>query len=645
VLLPRITSSKKLQIPGNLRGVLFKYKSRVLNIQINHANMSSAITQNLPSSMSSPRKRSGAVLLLLTAWVIMPKLWVPSALGQTANGVFLPTATPYGQTYAAWSARWWQWNFSLPTTNHPIQDSAPIQTGQSGQVWFLGGTFGHGGNQTLMRSGSVPEGTALFIAIMESWADNANCPVPDNFTQAQLRSLAADFQNQVVGMSCTIDGNFTVDLSDSISTPYRVQSPAFNYNMPAVHNYADDLFGAVCYRNSSGTPYTVTGAVADGVYLMVAPLSPGAHTIHFSGSVAGVTQDVTYNLSVGSTPPVRLNLQLYAGNAGLTITGAVGTAYSVEYLSDLDQANNAGAWRFLNLLQPPTSPYLWIDGATPATGQRFYRAAAFVPLPNLSWIPPGTFTMGSPSNEVERAVSEGPQTVVTLTRGFFMGKYEVTQGEYETLMGNNPSVFLNGVPGLLGGTGDAVTNASRHPVEYVNWLDATNYCVRLTDRERRAGRLPPGWVYRLPTEAEWEYACRAGTTGAFPYGAALRSGMANFRGTQEYDSSVGTINNPGGIYLGRTTIVGSYEPNGWGLYDMLGNVWEWCSDWVDFSGLPGGNVIDPQGPATGSLRAIRGGGWYYNAKYCRSAERSSGPNPGEGGGHVGFRMVLAPTLQ
>jgi len=232
-----------------------------------------------------------------------------------------------------------------------------------------------------------------------------------------------------------------------------------------------------------------------------------------------------------------------------------------------------------------------------------------------------------------------------LTRGFFMGKYEVTQGEYADVMGNNPSFFRNGTNAF--GSGGVVTNESRHPVETLNWYQASNYCARLSKRERTAGRLPAGWEYRLPTEAEWEYACRAGTTSAFHYGPALRSGMANFPGTEEYDSSLGTTNNPDGIILGRSTEVGSYEPNGWGLYDMHGNVWEWCSDWWDGSGLPGGRVIDPQGPSSRpssvSGQVYRGGGWTGLAGYCRSANRNGNRSrdPGFSVNGLGFRVVLS----
>ena len=331
--------------------------------------------------------------------------------------------------------------------------------------------------------------------------------------------------------------------------------------------------------------------------------------------------------------PASLSIQTYAG---LSITGGVGRVYTVQYNTNLAQADG---WRGAGIVQLPSSPCLWVDTAVAATGRRFYRTVEGPT--NVAWIPAGTFTMGSAETEAERLSYEDPQTVVTLTRGFFMEKNEVTQGEYLDVMGSNPSYFRNGTPGCCGGTGGAVTNELRHPVEQVSWLDSTNYCGKQTARELAAGRIPAGWRYRLPTEAEWEYACRGGTTSAFHYGPALRSGMANFNGQYEYDASAGTVNNPAGIFLGRTTLVGSYEANGWGLYDMHGNVWEWCSD-VWSESLPGGRVVDPQGLAIGSYRVFRGGSWSYDAWRCRSAIRHGSRGPGSGNGYFGFRVVLAP---
>jgi formylglycine-generating enzyme required for sulfatase activity len=152
--------------------------------------------------------------------------------------------------------------------------------------------------------------------------------------------------------------------------------------------------------------------------------------------------------------------------------------------------------------------------------------------------------------------------------------------------------------------------------------------------------LPAGWAYRLPSEAEWEYSCRAGTATPFNLGPDLLSGMANFDGLYEYDATQGEVYNPDGVVLWRTVAVGGYAPNGWGLYDMHGNVWEWCLDWWAAS-LPGGRETNPPGPATGAERVVRGGCWYDTGAFCRSAYRTS-RDPSAAGNDIGFRVVLAP---
>ena len=234
--------------------------------------------------------------------------------------------------------------------------------------------------------------------------------------------------------------------------------------------------------------------------------------------------------------------------------------------------------------------------------------------------------MGAPPAEAEHFAWEDPQTRVTITRSFKMGQFELTQAQYQAVMSNNPS-YYSGVPD--------------RPVEQVSWTDAANYCALLTASQRLAGCLPPAWAYRLPTEAEWEYACRAGATTAFAYGQALRSGMADFDGREEYDATLGTEFNPTGVVNDQTSVVGGHAPNAWGLYDMHGNVWEWCLDWFGDQ-LPGGSVTDPQGPESGLYRVLRGGCWYDDASICRSASRGSG-DPAYRGGDTGFRVVLAPA--
>jgi formylglycine-generating enzyme required for sulfatase activity len=251
-----------------------------------------------------------------------------------------------------------------------------------------------------------------------------------------------------------------------------------------------------------------------------------------------------------------------------------------------------------------------------------------VPAPantNLVFIQSGTFTMGSPANELDRFPDEGPQTAVTISRGFWMGKYSVTQGDYLALIGSNPSWF-NGDRTAEGGTNYG-TDLNR-PVEGLTWYDATIYCGQLTQQERAGGLIPTNYVCRLPTESEREYACRAGTTTRFSYGDD--PGYTNLTNYAWYRATSG----------GMTHAVGQKLPNPWGLYDMHGNVWEYCQDW--FGSYPGGIALDPQGPATGFGPAARGGALDFDAALCRSASRGY-VTPASGlSGPFGLRVVLAP---
>jgi len=263
---------------------------------------------------------------------------------------------------------------------------------------------------------------------------------------------------------------------------------------------------------------------------------------------------------------------------------------------------------------------VFVDMTAPGAGSRFYRVVVLGgtndhPLPpeGFVWIPPGTFTMGSPPEEYLRFADEGPQTVVTITKGFFMSKFELTQWKYTDVMGENPSYFL----------GD-----SNRPVEFVRWHDATNYCGRLTARERSANRLIPGYRYRLPTEAEWEYTCRAGTATRYSFGDDIQNRQMGQYGWTSANGS------------NTTHAVGLKAPNPWGVYDMYGNAREWCSDWK--GSYPGGAVVNPQGATVGTYRVVRGGGYGDSAgNDCRSASRN-GFVPTDFSMMHGFRVVLAP---
>lgn len=222
--------------------------------------------------------------------------------------------------------------------------------------------------------------------------------------------------------------------------------------------------------------------------------------------------------------------------------------------------------------------------------------------------PAGSFQMGSPEDEAGRNPDETRHTV-TLTRPFWMGKFEVTQAQWTALMAKDLSAFKG--PDL--------------PVDTVSWHEAMAFCQKLTERERLAGRLQLEYEYRLPTEAEWEYACRAGSAAAY-----AGSGISDEMGW--YDSNSG----------GKPQPVGQKRANAWGLCDMHGNVWEWCNDWE--KEYPAEPAAEPRGPPTGSNRVIRGGSWFNPARNCRSATRN-GNFPSYRMGIVGFRVALAPVIQ
>ena len=307
--------------------------------------------------------------------------------------------------------------------------------------------------------------------------------------------------------------------------------------------------------------------------------------------------------------PPTLDLRLFAG---VTITGSVGSIYVVQSTSELAQTNS---WTSLTFLQLPASSYLFVDTKGANFEHRFYRALLQTPPTNMVFIRPNTFQLGSPTNEVGRLRDEGPQTTGTISHGFWMGKHEVTQGEYLSVVGSNPSQF----------PGDP-----NRPVESVSWLDATNYCALLTAQQLAAGLIPPGSQYRLPTEAEWEFAARAGTSTRYSYGDDPNAtSLTNYAW---YSANSGTSTHP----------VEQKAPNPWGLYDMAGNVWEWCSDWQ--AAYPGGFETDPEGPASNTLgvKNIRGGAWDGFESDCRSAKRMGfGVSPFLTDSFLGFRVVLA----
>lgn len=306
---------------------------------------------------------------------------------------------------------------------------------------------------------------------------------------------------------------------------------------------------------------------------------------------------------------------------GLTLLDALGATPA-----DLDQVFTANAVKFLTRTAND-----WLQGRERAIADyRLYHAvivrprflamwsgdsARKPPFIDLAEIPAGSFTMGEAGNT--KAGETGSPVAVRLTHSFHMGRTVVTQAQWRAVMGTEPWRHTRYKNLPRNQCGDLF------PAVYVSWDDAAFFCSELTVLEREAGVLSPDQAYRLPTEAEWEYACRGGTTTAYSFGDDSR--MLGYYGWFCGNSA------------GRLREVARKLPNPWGLFDMHGNVWEWCADWHG-AALAGGE--NPAGPPDGSLRVNRGGLWGYAASYCRSACRAA-CDPRHRSALYGFRVVRA----
>ena len=284
-----------------------------------------------------------------------------------------------------------------------------------------------------------------------------------------------------------------------------------------------------------------------------------------------------------------------------------GNELIINYTGTLLQSSDAVTW---SEVTSASSPYKVALGDKKqffcAKGEEGPSKNITIPLSedvelDMIWIEPGTFMMGSPEDELGRNDDE-VQHEVTLTEGYWLGKYEVTQAQYKAVTGENPSHFSGG----------------NKPVEMVNWEDAMAFCAKLTTAAKASGKLPEGYEFTLPTEAQWEYACRAGTSGAFNDGSSLFEPKLGICPNLD---RLGRYRGNGG---GRAP-VGEYQPNAWGLYDMHGNEAELCLDLFEqfYPDVPWG-AVDPVGPSTGDGIVLRGGNGDSFPQYCRCAYRKGG---------------------
>ena len=388
--------------------------------------------------------------------------------------------------------------------------------------------------------------------------------------------------------------------------------------------------------------YVVDGVSFSGTSSVLAPIMEGEHTLQVEhpnyfpaevdlrvgdGRFTPVTIDLRPKpgqLTIKLDPPLKF--ELLANGASIDPINGAGTTFSLppnqEFDLEIKIRDHLSATRILTFR--PNQREIWRMKAVPIPGPEAGREY-LVPYVGVDLMPiaSGEFTMGSSPEEIGRLPEEGPLTRVGISRPYWIGKYEIRQSEYFFIMERNPSRF----------------EGANNPVDSVSWEDAMQFCNRLTVIERQAGRLPDGYVYRLPTEAEWEYAARAGTRTPFFWGESASPDLGNFKGV--YPRDFNKEREISGIY--GSVAVGQYGANSWGIHDTHGNVREWVYDTWN-ARLPGGRVTDYDGAESGRQKSFRGGGWEDPAKLCRSAVRE-GLRPSTISSSLGFRIVLAPELE
>jgi formylglycine-generating enzyme required for sulfatase activity len=356
--------------------------------------------------------------------------------------------------------------------------------------------------------------------------------------------------------------------------------------------------------------------------------------------------------------PVITNITMFGATPRFGVNSDLGITNQVQYCTNLSQSN----WVVLTNQLVAQSPYWFVDVAAPPASQRFYRVLALgtnsTPPDGMALIPAGSFTMGNCMDPSEGYSDELPLHTVYVS-AFYMDKYPVTKSLWDTVKAWNGG---NGYSYDYAGSG----KASTHPVQEIDWYDCVKWCNARSQKEGltpayytdsgltvvyKSGQVAPyvRWGangYRLPTEAEWEKAARGGASGQrFPWGNTISWSQANYyasplsAGGYAYDVNPTNGYHPAfnvGVYP-YTSPVGYFGANGYGLYDMAGNVWQWCWDW--YGAYSSGAQTDPRGPASGSNRVDRGGGWNNHAIYCRAALRN-GYNPTYSAYNMGFRSVL-----
>ncbi len=402
---------------------------------------------------------------------------------------------------------------------------------------------------------------------------------------------------------------WTAEITERRHQLQSARSAALNQEPALVHRLFESITNAVVRSDATGA-FRWTAAPGDWIAVRPDPQStPGSHwpvwLFPLDDSMkSGVVLDSSRALANATQLVAQLaRLSKESAPSESNAAASVGTSPALMAWMTETRANAAAevsnsVQRIASIRSAITAPHAVGDSISiPLEGGRTTNAVTLT----VRWIPAGRFTMGSPPDEKDRDRDETLHTVL-LNRGFYLAETECTQAQWLKLSATNRS----------GTRGDSL------PVTQVTWTDAHAYCQQLTAWHRQLGLLPAGWKWDLPTEAQWEYACRAGTTGLF---------------AGEFDEIAWHAGNS----KGRLQPVKTRRANAWGLHDLHGNVAEWCQDW--YADYPVGLSVDPVGPETGKVRIYRGGNLIYGARRSRSAVRGAF-SPGLRGDYLGFRVAL-----
>ena len=474
-------------------------------------------------------------------------------------------------------------NKTLPVMNYPENPWGFFD--MHGNVWELTSDWWGG----FTSSDKVdPEGAIKGVNRVNkggSWNDAQNYLRSSsrlNFTPSINSSIARQFGFRVA----------LKKIKQDTKPPQIFLSQSTNITVEAGVNFSDPGYQAHDIRDGEiSSQVTVTGSVdvnTTGTYILNYSVADAAgnqdtatRTVTVKDNTAPVLSLLGYAVSTQAkdTPWVDLGATAhdsFDGNltSSINITGVVDVnttgVYTLTY-SVSDVANNeANITRSVHVM--------------PSTHNADLNSSIQL---QMLWVEPGTFTMGSPTTEANRQSDRENQHNVKISKGFYLGQYEITQAQYEAVMTGNTD-GLNAKPSNW-------PNNPNRPVEMVSWTDIQTFLTRLNSAEQASGNLPSGWSYVLPTESQWEYACRAGTSTAYFWGNDINSSRANYNWSGSYID---------GNDSKQTVDVGQFAPNSWGFFDMHGNVWEWTHDWYQPVYPTGNPVVDPTGPLSGTARIL-----------------------------------------